>query len=74
MDRDTIYAHSDISEAEMNAARKWAREKPSTSYLQRRMGIPYSHAARLMECLEAERFVTPRQPLTGKRELGPAAR
>lgn len=73
MDRGTVWENSDVSDAEMRAARKWAREKPSTSFLQRRMGIPYSHAARLMECLEAERFVTPRQPLTGKRELGPAA-
>jgi DNA segregation ATPase FtsK/SpoIIIE-like protein len=71
-DRDAVYAHSDVSDAEMEAARRHVRVKPSTSYLQRMMQIPYSHATRLMECLEAERFVTPRRA-NGSRDLGPAA-
>jgi DNA segregation ATPase FtsK/SpoIIIE-like protein len=71
-DRDTIYALSDVTETEVEVARRFAREKPSTSYLQRKMQIPYSHAMRLMEVLEAERFVTPRRA-NGSRDLGPAA-
>lgn len=53
-DRDEIYAGADLSEAEIAAARKFAAEKPSASYLQRKMGIPYSHAQRLLEYVEFE--------------------
>lgn len=60
MDRDEIYAGADLTDAEVEAARKLARMKPSTSYLQRKMQIPYSHATRLMDLLEAEGTVSPR--------------
>lgn len=43
---------------EIETARKIVREKPSTSYLQRRMGIPYNHAMRLMGQMEAEGVVS----------------
>lgn len=59
-DRDQIYAGADLTEAEIAAARRLACEKPSTSYLQRKMHIPYTHALRLMEYLEAEGTVSPR--------------
>lgn len=59
-DRAEIYEGADLSEVEIDAARKLARMKPSTSYLQRKMQIPYSHALRLMELLEAEGTVSPR--------------
>lgn len=58
VDRDQIYEGADLVEAEVETARRLVREKPSTSYLQRRMQIPYSHAKRLMELLEAEGTVT----------------
>lgn len=60
--RDEVYEGADLSEAEVEAARKFAREKPSTSYLQRRMQIPYSHAMRLMDMLEADGTVSARRP------------
>lgn len=55
---DMVYAGADLTEAEIEAARKFAIEKPSTSYLQRRMHIPYSHARRLIEYLEAAGVVS----------------
>lgn len=58
--RDEIYEGDDLTDAEIAAATKFAREKPSTSYLQRRMQIPYSHATRLMGYLEATGVVSPR--------------
>ena len=57
-DRTTIYEGCDLTEAEVATARKYAREKPSTSYLQRMMQIPYTHASRLMGLLEAEGVMT----------------
>jgi hypothetical protein len=72
-DRATIYEGADLTDAEVEAARKFAREKPSPSYLQRKMLIPYGHAIRLIELLEAEGFVTERRA-DGTRSLGPAAR
>lgn len=39
-------------------ARAFVREKPSTSYLQRRMQISYNHAAELMEMFEREGMVS----------------
>lgn len=67
-DRHDIYEGTDLTEAEVEAARKFAREKPSTSYLQRRMQIPYSHATRLMGLLEAEGLVSARNA-AGKRTI-----
>lgn len=66
--RDRVYAGADLTEAEVEAARRFAREKPSTSYLQRRMQIPYDHACRLMELLEAEGTVSERNS-AGKRTV-----
>lgn len=57
--RDDIYEGSDLTDAEIAAARKFVMEKPSTSYLQRKMLIPYSHALRIMGYFEAEGLVTP---------------
>jgi DNA segregation ATPase FtsK/SpoIIIE-like protein len=70
-DRGTIYEGADLTNAEVDAARKFTREKQSTSYLQRRMQIPYSHAVRLMELLEAEGWVTEKRA-DGSRRPGPA--
>lgn len=39
-------------------ARAFVREKPSTSYMQRRMQIGYNHAAELMEKFEREGVVS----------------
>lgn len=58
--RDQIYEGADLSDAEIAAATKFAAEKPSTSYLQRKMQIPYSHAMRLMDYMEACGVVSPR--------------
>lgn len=57
-DRETVYAGSDLTEAEVNAGRRFALEKPSPSYLQRKMQIPYSHAVRLIELFEAEGIIS----------------
>jgi len=43
---------------ELSSARIFLREKPSTSYLQRKMSITYNHAMRLMEALENEGFIS----------------
>lgn len=51
---------TDLPEAEIATARSLARAKPSTSYLQRKMEIPYSRASRLMALLEAEGTVSAR--------------
>jgi len=59
MDRDEIYAGADLSKGEIKAAVAFVKEKPSVSYLQRRMHIPYSHAMRLMAYLEAAQIVSP---------------
>ena len=58
-DRDDIYAGADLPQAEIAAATAWVKEKPSTSYLQRKMKIPYSRAMRLMDYLEAAQIVSP---------------
>jgi DNA segregation ATPase FtsK/SpoIIIE-like protein len=57
--RDEIYAGADLTEAEIAAATAFVKEKPSTSYLQRKMQIPYSHAMRIMGYLEAAHIVSP---------------
>ncbi len=49
-------------------ARTFVKEKPSTSYLQRRLMIGYNHACELMEYFEAEGLVSPRRA-NGSREL-----
>jgi len=43
---------------ELSSARIFLREKPSTSYLQRKMSITYNRAMRLMEALENEGFIS----------------
>jgi DNA segregation ATPase FtsK/SpoIIIE-like protein len=76
MDRDDIYAGADLTPHEIDAAKahlqNHAREDGtlggSYSYLQRKMFIPYSHAIRLVEYLEAEGFVTERKA-DGTRKL-----
>lgn len=67
MDRAAIYAGDDLSDAEIAAAKKLLKDHAlpdghltgCTSYLQRKMQIPYSHARRIVELLEVEQFVTP---------------
>lgn len=67
MDRDAIYAGDDLSDGEIAAAKKLLKDhvRPDghlsgcTSYLQRKMNIPYSHARRIVELLEVEGFVSP---------------
>lgn len=51
-------ARTSALEAELETARKFVREKPSTSYLQRRMQITYNHANMLMDKFEAEGLVS----------------
>jgi len=46
------------TEAELVTAYRYLLEKPSTSYIQRKMGIGYNHAAAIMETLENEGAVT----------------
>jgi len=46
------------TEAQLIIARELVREKPSTSYIQRKMGLGYNHATRIMERLEAEGLVS----------------
>jgi DNA segregation ATPase FtsK/SpoIIIE-like protein len=66
--RDDIYAGADLTDAEIEAAKSHLKTRAredgtlggSYSYLQRKMLIPYSHAIRLVEYLEAEGFCTPR--------------
>ena len=74
--RDDVYAGADLCDAEIDAAKKFliahAREDGTlpgcTSYLQRKMVIPYSHAMRLVEYLEACGFVSARRA-NGTRNL-----
>lgn len=60
--RDEIEAGADLTEVEINAAKEHLRRKDDgfgcTSYIQRKMGIGYNHAARIMEYLEVCRFIT----------------
>lgn len=66
--RDDVYAGADLCDAEIDAAKKWlaghAREDGTlpgcTSYLQRKMLIPYGHAQRIVDYLEAAHFVSER--------------
>ena len=71
--RDTIYEGADLTDAEITAARKFAIEKPSTSYLQRKMQIPYSHACRLMAYLELTGVVSKRSSAGVRTVLAPHA-
>lgn len=49
-----------VSPEDIDTARRLVREKPSTSYLQRKMLITYTQAMVLMDILEAEGTVSPR--------------
>lgn len=44
----------------IDRARRLALEKPSTSYIQRHLGIGYNHACELMEHFEAEGLISKR--------------
>ena len=65
--RDEIEAGSDLTETEINAAKKHVHEhvclyghfRGIVSYVQRHMRVGYAHAIRLVECMEADRFITP---------------
>lgn len=58
----------DLTPDEITTAKALALEKPSTSYIQRRMGINYNKAARLMARLEADGVVS-KANAAGKRTL-----
>lgn len=46
------------ADTEIATAKAFLREKPSTSYLQRKMQITYNHACSLMTALEREGFIS----------------
>lgn len=64
--KDIIEAGSDLSATELRAAVTHLRERlrdhgkltGCTSYVQRRMGIGYNHAARIMDYLESAQIIT----------------
>ena len=60
--RDEIESGSDLCDAEITAAMKWLRSKEDgkgcASYIQRKMGIGYNHAARIIAYLEACSFIS----------------
>lgn len=58
MDRHQVYEDSTLTDAEIEAAKKFLREKPSTSYVQRKMLIGYNHAARIVSYLEALQWIS----------------
>lgn len=57
-----------VTEAELATAYRYLLEKPSTSYLQRKMGLGYNRAAAIMETLESEGCVSA-PDATGKRHI-----
>lgn len=66
IDRGSVEAGSDLCDAEIASA-QWhltellrirGRLSGCTSYIQRRMQIGYNHAARIMDYLEAARFIS----------------
>lgn len=57
-----------VTADDVEAARKLVREKPSTSYLQRKMLISYTDASVLMDILEEEGIVSKRNA-AGLRKL-----
>jgi DNA segregation ATPase FtsK/SpoIIIE-like protein len=64
-ERDRLEAGYDLSDAEIDAAKRHLQNRlrdgakgGCTSYIQRMMMIGYNQAARIMEYLEACRFVT----------------
>lgn len=62
-----------VTAEDVDTARKLAREKPSTSYLQRKMLISYTDAMILMDILEEEGAVSKRDA-AGKRTVLPLPR
>ena len=53
---------------QIERAIKFVREKPSTSYLQRKMYIGYTHACQIMKILETVGFISPADA-AGRRTL-----
>lgn len=68
IERTKIERGVELSDAELDAAANWLRNHPNmrsfgsapgcTSYIQRKMGISYTHAMRIMEYLEGD-VITP---------------
>jgi DNA segregation ATPase FtsK/SpoIIIE-like protein len=66
IERDKLERGSDLSDVEIAAAEKHLRDRlrhngkltGCTSYVQRRMGIGYNHAARILDYLVACHFIT----------------
>ncbi|MEK6607001.1 MAG: hypothetical protein AABZ30_05000 [Myxococcota bacterium] len=59
-------------DAMLDAIRYEGRGVPAASYLQRRFGLPYTHAARLRAMIEAQRFLsddTPGEEIAVEQEL-----
>lgn len=76
--RDDIEAGADLTDAEIKACKLHLRNmmknqgslRGCISYCQRRMGIGYSHSQRIIEYLEACRFLAPYT--AGSYDPGPA--
>jgi len=76
--RDDIEAGADLTDAEIEACKMHLRNmmkiqgslRGCISYCQRQMGIGWSHSLRIIEYLEACRFVTAAE--AGSRDPGPA--
>lgn len=79
IERAKIERGSGLSSAETAAARQHLRNllarkgrlSGCTSYCQRMMQVGYNQAVRILDCLEAERFIT-EPDKAGVRQPGPA--
>lgn len=77
--RDEIEAGSDLTNAEIDACKLHLRTMMKTSgdlggcisYCQRQMGIGWSHSLRIIEYLEACRFLLPPKDSISPRTPGP---
>lgn len=61
-----IPSRADADDLEL--AKPVLRDKPSTSYLQRRLGWTYNHASAVIETLEAQGFIS-KPDSAGRRQL-----
>jgi DNA segregation ATPase FtsK/SpoIIIE-like protein len=70
---DEMWGRDDypIQSNELMTARELAKEKPSPSFLQRRMMIGYNRACEIMEMLEQEGLVSKRRANGMREYLGP---
>jgi DNA segregation ATPase FtsK/SpoIIIE-like protein len=66
--QETPEADRPFTEDELTRAREFVKEKPSTSYLQRKLYIGYGRASKMMELFEAEGLISKRNT-AGKRTV-----